>query len=320
MVVRVKKQREAPFVILERATLRMESLSFKARGLWAFCMTYPDDWEFHPQHMALGSDHDGLTAVRSALKELVGVGLAYLERVRSENGTVHGSRWVIYETSVLNPHRDEQARSHSTHRDAGFPESGKTRNPVNTGSRQQPKSGRPGRLRSKVETRMNETLPKKQQANTRVPEASGEEVVHPGDMPPPSFSTRRGVMLPAAASLINTHAEKAELILQLVARGVDKTIAEKLAARARREHVAAMLCRGETEAEGPGWYVRAIEDGYRSNEGRRRRAAKRYTHTEALTALAKKGITLNEQHPFGKYFDTHRANGTVYFVPTDFFG
>lgn len=103
MIVRVKR-RQNGFVVLTTMTLRMAMLSFKARGLWATCMTYPDDWEFRPEHLATLSDHDGVSAVRSGMKELASVGLACLEQLREEDGRLVGSRWVIYETPELNPH------------------------------------------------------------------------------------------------------------------------------------------------------------------------------------------------------------------------
>ena len=103
MIVRVKKRKEHPYVVLERDTLRVKELSYKARGLWAHCMTYPDDWEFNFKHLATQSERDGERAVRSAFKELEQVGLARLERVRLRSGTFRGTRWVIYETPRLNP-------------------------------------------------------------------------------------------------------------------------------------------------------------------------------------------------------------------------
>ena len=115
MIVRVQKRREHPYVVLERDTLRMTSLSFKARGLWALCMTYPDDWEFQFEHLAAQSDVDGIYAVRAAFKELEAVGLARLERLRNDGGAFVGSRWVIYETQRLNPQQRPPF-----HRDDGF--------------------------------------------------------------------------------------------------------------------------------------------------------------------------------------------------------
>ncbi len=103
MIVRVRLRRERPYVVLETATLRLKTISFKARGLWAMCMSYPDDWAFRMDHLASMSEHDGKGAVRSALKELEAKGLAALEEVRGDGGQMAGKRWVIYESPDLNP-------------------------------------------------------------------------------------------------------------------------------------------------------------------------------------------------------------------------
>src|SRR5690606_36835875 len=79
---------------------------FKARGLWAHCMTYPDDWTLNLKHLASQSASDGLTALRSAFKELEAEGLASLETTQADNGAMRGKRWVVYEVPDLNPHRD----------------------------------------------------------------------------------------------------------------------------------------------------------------------------------------------------------------------
>ncbi len=103
MIVRVRRRRERPYVVLETATLRLKTISFKARGLWAMCMSYPDDWAFRMDHLASMSERDGEIAVRNAFKELEVVGLARLEQLRGAGGRLEGTRWVVYESVDLNP-------------------------------------------------------------------------------------------------------------------------------------------------------------------------------------------------------------------------
>ncbi len=101
-VIRVSKPR-ARFTVLSTATLRTASLSLKARGLWALCMSYPDDWEFRASHLRSQSARDGRDAVQGALKELEAAGLAVLETPRDAEGRLLGRRWTIYEEAALNP-------------------------------------------------------------------------------------------------------------------------------------------------------------------------------------------------------------------------
>ncbi len=102
MIIRVRRRKERPYVVLETATLRMKHISFKARGLWAICMSYPDDWEFRLHHLESMSERDGEVSVRSALEELKAVGLVTFEQLRAESGRISSGHWTIYENPSLN--------------------------------------------------------------------------------------------------------------------------------------------------------------------------------------------------------------------------
>lgn len=121
-------------------------------------------------------------------------------------------------------------------------------------------------------------------------------------------------MLPAASV-----DERGALVVDLVAQGVDEPVAKRLVAQYAVDHVRAMLRRGAQEAEGPGWYVRAIEDGYRAytHDGG---GLRRYTHAEALAALQRKGIALSPKRPMDYFFAVHHEEDAVWFVPTENFG
>ena len=121
MIIRVRK-RVANYVVVDQETARLKSISFKARGLWLLIMSFPDNWESNPEHLAKQSGKDGLTAVRSALKELQSVGLARLIKQKDPSGQFTGSHWDVYETPDLNTGMQETS---IPVRDAGFPEVGK---------------------------------------------------------------------------------------------------------------------------------------------------------------------------------------------------
>lgn len=140
-VVRIKRHRER-FTVLSTATLRTAALSLKARGLWALCLSYPDDWEFRTGHLQAQSERDGRESVQSALKELETAGLASLETLRGKGGRVRGKRWTIYEEPSLNPSVSEDGgqRTEDGGQRARAPRSGK---PVRRWG--QPRNGKPGR-------------------------------------------------------------------------------------------------------------------------------------------------------------------------------
>jgi hypothetical protein len=124
MILRVRKHSSGDFVILARETLLDKTLSLKARGLWAYLMTFPDSWEARPKHIANQSDVDGITAIRSALKELEQAGLARLVSVQGDDGKLQGKRWDIFESVTLS--ETEMQETSLSVRDTGFTKVGST--------------------------------------------------------------------------------------------------------------------------------------------------------------------------------------------------
>jgi len=80
-----RTERTANFTQLPNESLRDERLSFRARGLLAFMLSFPDDW----QHRDL-EEHgtEGREAVRSALRELEACGYREKVKRRDEQGRI----------------------------------------------------------------------------------------------------------------------------------------------------------------------------------------------------------------------------------------
>lgn len=95
MIVRLKK-RENPYVVIDKAILCDEKLSWKARGLAAYLLSKPDDWSINERHLATCGP-DGAAAVRSGLKELEQAGYLKRDRKRAEDGTFAWEA-TLYET------------------------------------------------------------------------------------------------------------------------------------------------------------------------------------------------------------------------------
>lgn len=62
------------FTILANVVLENPRLSFKAKGLWAYCMSRKEDWEFYVEQLATVSK-DKEKAIYTALEELIVEGL-----------------------------------------------------------------------------------------------------------------------------------------------------------------------------------------------------------------------------------------------------
>jgi hypothetical protein len=93
-VIRLSKRKQ--YTIIAQASLRDERLSLKARGLHAYLLSFPDDWQFSIKHI-VSQLPDGRTAIRSALAELVEYGYADAEHPRKKDGTIAGTRYIIHE-------------------------------------------------------------------------------------------------------------------------------------------------------------------------------------------------------------------------------
>ncbi|MCZ6779274.1 MAG: hypothetical protein O7F16_09945 [Acidobacteria bacterium] len=341
MIVRVCRRRERPYVVLETATLRLKKISFKARGLWAMCMTYPDDWEFRMDHLASMSEHDGKGAVRSALKELEAKGLAALEEVRGDGGQMAGKRWVIYESPDLNPSCQRQGglfdvdavvcdgggdvdnfggaveesgqKMSQNDRRAGFPNVGfpERRFSRTSGNRTLRINDK---ARSNEYSRSNDFHEKEQQQQkTSTLDLGGDGVAAVDGCGYGAVALSSGVpslagVLPAAASF----EDRSGLLEALVAQGVDEPVAGSLVDEFPAEHVRAMLERGDREAKTPGWYVKAIREGYHS--ARTLAVSMLETYDEALARYQQLTGGGSAERPFTDFYAVeHQEDGSTMF-------
>lgn len=91
-VIKVKIQKD--FTVVYNRVLENPNLSFKAKGLWAYCMSLPENWQFHVTHLAKVCK-DGKNAIYSALKELQKEGL--VERCQKREKGIYGPvDYIVY--------------------------------------------------------------------------------------------------------------------------------------------------------------------------------------------------------------------------------
>jgi hypothetical protein len=109
-VVRVVHNRENPYVQLNKEALWNQNLSLKAIGLWARCMSRPDDWSFNVAEMAKSSK-EGKRAIYSAIDELLRAGYAIrVERVEKDNDGKFSGREVDYIFFEFPPTEEEKKK------------------------------------------------------------------------------------------------------------------------------------------------------------------------------------------------------------------
>lgn len=98
-VIRVKKH-ESNFVVLYKEILENPEISLKAKGLWAFCMSKPDDWVFEIAQLQR-TLKEGEKALISAIDELIQFGYCFRVQPRGEKGMFEEVDYEIYELSQL---------------------------------------------------------------------------------------------------------------------------------------------------------------------------------------------------------------------------
>ena len=93
-MIRVVKDKENPYVMLNKQFLQDENLSWKSKGILAYLLSLPDDWQIYETELEKHST-DGLSSLRSGLKELMENG--YVNRIQNRNGK---GQFVSYEYQV----------------------------------------------------------------------------------------------------------------------------------------------------------------------------------------------------------------------------
>lgn len=102
-IFRVVKDKNNPYVMIDKRPIENTKLSWKAKGILAYLLSRPDDWQIRVYDL-INRSPDGAYAVRAAVRELIQAG--HIERIyERENGRVKRVVLVCYENSLL---RDNQ--------------------------------------------------------------------------------------------------------------------------------------------------------------------------------------------------------------------
>lgn len=98
-IIRIQKDKNNPYVMLNKTFLNDENLSFKAKGILAYLLSKPDNWQVRVSDLIKHSP-DGKTAIYSGLNELKQQG--YLEKFPVHiDGKIHHWESIVYEIPTL---------------------------------------------------------------------------------------------------------------------------------------------------------------------------------------------------------------------------
>ena len=93
MIIRVEK-REAPYVTIDKKPINQKSLSYRAKGILAYLMSKPADWEIQESDI-IKHGTEGRDAVRTAIKELIAHRYMVKDQKRSEKGLFEEVEWMV---------------------------------------------------------------------------------------------------------------------------------------------------------------------------------------------------------------------------------
>lgn len=99
-MVRIKKQYTKGFTTINNDILNDTELSFKAKGLFSYLWSLPDDWVYYETEVTKHST-DGRGSVRSGLKELEEKGYLKRERERNDKGQLVNADWQLADTPMF---------------------------------------------------------------------------------------------------------------------------------------------------------------------------------------------------------------------------
>lgn len=96
----VRTQHNKNYTVVNNFICKDSRLSWKAKGIWLYAFSRPDDWSFHTNDL-INQSTDGEDSVRSGLKELENTGYLRMSRIRNSDGTLGGTEWIFHELPIL---------------------------------------------------------------------------------------------------------------------------------------------------------------------------------------------------------------------------
>lgn len=95
-VYRIRKDRNNPYVMINKTFVHDERLSYKAKGILLYLLSRPDDWQVYEIEI-MKHAKDGRDSVRGGIKELIEAGYIDRAQKRDENGKFVGYNYDVFE-------------------------------------------------------------------------------------------------------------------------------------------------------------------------------------------------------------------------------
>ena len=95
-ILRIRKSKVNPYTMINKRTLQDPALSLRAKGLLAYLLSLPDDWQVYITELPKHST-DGIKTIRSTMRELIANGYVRKELKRGIGGLFSGQDYWVYE-------------------------------------------------------------------------------------------------------------------------------------------------------------------------------------------------------------------------------
>ena len=120
-ILRVSKNKDNPYVMIDKRAINDDRLSWKAKGILSYCLSMPDDWTFYVSELVKHAI-DGISSLRAGLKELEDAGYITKEQTRDITGKIAGFEWIVYESPTISRlstyGKPTYGKSHATNKDS----------------------------------------------------------------------------------------------------------------------------------------------------------------------------------------------------------
>lgn len=105
-IYRKVKNSDNPYVMINRSAIQDDNLSWKAKGVLVYLLSLPDDWRIYESELCTHSP-DGLTTLKTSIKELISAGYIVREQDRDETGKFNGYIYNIHEQPLINSFNEQ---------------------------------------------------------------------------------------------------------------------------------------------------------------------------------------------------------------------
>ena len=95
-IIRKAKNKENPYVMVAKACVQDDRLSWQATGMLSYILSLPDDWQIYVNELCRHKSN-GIVATRTILNELIHAGYVTRRQDRDETGRYRRYEYVVHE-------------------------------------------------------------------------------------------------------------------------------------------------------------------------------------------------------------------------------